>query len=399
MLYKSENIMIFAMLKRYQELVPPYFLVRSLILTSTGIIVMACVYAELVKAIDTSSFILSLALLYPVLFISSYLYLTIFYPLRESNHYPNSAQHPILLLLSILNYGCAIALIEASKNAVDNLHVLTFLLALPAASTAGLRGWQAVLIISIANLTAGQVLLAQLDTSYFLQIASSQVLVYLLFNTMISEFKQKTIASINLAQLTATQNLLESRVAQETREAIARDLHDELGHLSTVISHNLNQYCYTHQNKDPLLINAMELTRKMSEQIRTLSHTWQEPVFDIKSALETLAHSIPRPHIVVDTEGFDGSCSASSGAILFRCCQEIITNSIRHSNASTLYILIMKSPTQYSISIEDNGSGKTQFKPGKGLNGIYSRVKQLGGKIDLALNTDGFRATLVIPAL
>ena len=156
MLYKSENIMIFAMLKRYQELVPPYFLVRSLILTSTGIIVMACVYAELVKAIDTSSFILSLALLYPVLFISSYLYLTIFYPLRESNHYPNSAQHPILLLLSILNYGCAIALIEASKNAVDNLHVLTFLLALPAASTAGLRGWQAVLIISIAKTIAAQ---------------------------------------------------------------------------------------------------------------------------------------------------------------------------------------------------------------------------------------------------
>lgn len=399
MLYKNENILLLIMLKRFYELVPAYFLIRTLILTGTGVVVIICVYWELFSALKANRAALLIALIYPVLFLSSYLYLAVIYPLLESNRYPEPAQHPILLLLSLLNYCCAIALIEATQYAVDNLHVAAFLLALPAASTAGLRSWQAAMILVGANLVASQVLLPQLDSLYFLQIISSQILVYLLFNTMINEFKQKTISNLHLAQLNATQQLLESRVEQETRESIARDLHDELGHLSTVISHNLNQYCHTQNNHDPLLMNAMALIRKMSEQIRTLSHTWQEPVFDIKNALNMLGQSIPRPEIIVDTDGFDGTCSASSGSILFRCCQEIITNSIRHSNASTLYILIMKSPTQYSVSIEDNGSGKSSFVQGKGLHGISSRVAQLGGKVDMALNTDGFKAKLVIPAL
>ena len=246
---------------------------------------------------------------------------------------------------------------------------------------------------------AAVLLLPKLNSLFLLQILSSQVLVYLLFSTMIGEFRQKTIANINLAQFNSMQQLLQTQVEQQTREAIARDLHDELGHLSTVISHNLSQYCYTHHNTDPLLQNAMSLTRKMSEQIRSLSHTWQVPVFDIKAALMGLANNIPRPSIEVDLDGFDGTCSAASGEILLRCCQEIITNSMRHSNASKLQILIMKSPTRFSVSIEDNGTGKTGLTPGKGLGGIRARVLQLGGHVDLVLDADGFRAQLMVPAV
>lgn len=388
------------MLMRLAELVPADFMIKTLALTATGLIVITCVYLELFGGPNEAApLTLLLALLYPVLFLAAYLYLTILYPLRESVSFPQTRQHPTLLLLSILNYLCAIALLQQGMPYSNAPHVILFLLALPAAATSGLLLWQAAIIIVSANLIAGFLLLPAVSALFFLQILSSQLLVYLLFNSLINEFRQKTIANINLAQLHATQRLLEARVELETRESIARDLHDELGHLSTVISNNLNQYCHINSNRDPLLINAMDLTRKMSGQIRHLSHTWQQPSFDIKAALAMLAENIPRPDIFIDLEGFDGLCSATCGETLFRCCQELITNSMKHSNASRLYIMIIKSPTQFSVSVEDNGSNNGHLVPGSGLSGIHSRVTKLGGNSDLKLTPDGFRAQLTIPAL
>ena len=128
------------------------------------------------------------------------------------------------------------------------------------------------------------------------------------------------------------------------------------------------------------------------------------PISDDLSILSepiTLAngHVIPNRMVIQPLEGFDGTCSATNGEILFRCCQEMITNSMRHSNATKLQILIMKSPTRFSVSIEDNGTGKAGLTPGKGLGGIRSRVLQLGGQVELVLDTEGFRAQLMVPAL
>lgn len=399
MLYVNKEHSLKPMQKHLSQLIPPYFIARSAALTATGIVVLICVYRELFSNPFSGTFTLLAALLYPILFLGAYLYLSLIFPMRELKRFPHPAQHPVLILLSILNYACAIFLVSNGSSTAENLPVLAFLLALPAATASGLPLWQAVSIICVSNLFAVSLLLSKLGHLFLLQIISSQVLVYLLFNTMINEFRQKTIANINLAQLHATQCLLESRVQQQTKEAIARDLHDELGHLSTVISHNLNQYCHTHQNTDPLLQNAMVLTRKMSEQVRSLSHTWQAPVFDIKAAIMGLADNIPRPTIEVDLDGFDGTCSAASGEILFRCCQEIITNSMRHSNATKLQILIMKSPTRFSVSVEDNGRGKSGLTLGKGLDGIRSRILQLGGQVDMTLDTEGFRAQMRVPAV
>ncbi|RLT99378.1 sensor histidine kinase [Ketobacter sp.] len=393
---------------------PAYFLARALALSGTGLVVMGCAYVALYPALEASLFegsahlTLTLpALLFVPLFLSSFLYLMLIFPQRELKHFPRRVQHPLLLLLSALNYVSAIALIHAAygpslvaaTNPYTNPFAVGFLLALPAGTLSGLPSRQALALLGGANLMAWLLLQPLLGTLFLLQMLSSQLLVYLLFNGLIHEFRQKTIANTQLAQLHTTQQLLESRAQQETREAIARDLHDELGHLSTAISHNLNQYCYLNQSQDPLLRNALALTQKMATQIRSLSHNWQAPVFDVKAALLELAHTIPRPSIEVDTEGFDGRCSAVSGETLFRVCQEIITNSIRHSNASQLQIMILKSPSRFSVSVEDNGSGQNGLQAGKGLQGIQARVSQLGGQVDMALTPEGFRAQLTIPCV
>lgn len=385
--------------QRLSQLVPATFIARSIGLVATGLVIITCAYLTLFEHGWPGGIILFLAVAYPLLFLSTYLYLVLIYPVRELLSFPNRTQNPLLFLLSASTYLSAIALIYFAQYATEDLYILVFLLAIPAGSTSGLRLFQAMGLMVCANVLSAFMLLPQLNGLYFIQILSGQLLAYSLFDAMLNEFRQKTIANTNLAQLKATQNLLESRVEQETREAIARDLHDELGHLSTVISHNLSQYCFTYNSTDPLLKNAMDVSRKMTEQIRSLTHSWQEPVFDIKAALTDLASTIPRPSIEVDIEGFDGTCSANSGAILFRCCQELITNSIRHSNATQLQILIMKSPSRFSICIEDNGTGKSVLTLGKGLSGIRSRIQQLGGQIELALSNEGFRAQMMIPAL
>ncbi len=385
--------------QRLTQLIPTVFLARLGGLVVTGLVVILCAYLTLFESGWPSGIVLVLAVVYPLLFLITYLYLTLIYPVKELLNFPNRTQHPLLFLLSASTYLSSIALIYVAPYSPDTLYMVVFILAIPAGSTSGLGFYQAMGLMICANLLSALMLLPQLNGLYFLQILSGQVLGYTLFDAMLNEFRQKTIANTNLAQLQATQKLLESRVEQETREAIARDLHDELGHLSTVISHNLSEYCFTHHSADPLLKNAMDVSRRMTEKIRSLSHSWQEPVFDIKAALTHLAATIPRPNIEVDIDGFDGTCSATSGAILFRCCQELITNSIRHSNATQLQILIIKSPSRFSVCVEDNGTGKSDLTLGKGLSGIHSRILQLGGKIDLTLCSEGFRAQMMIPAL
>jgi signal transduction histidine kinase len=70
---------------------------------------------------------------------------------------------------------------------------------------------------------------------------------------------------------------------------------------------------------------------------------------------------------------------------LFRMCQELLNNSIRHGNASHVYIQVINHGDSIVLMVEDDGVG---FDPknttrGSGLRNIWSRSAVFDGIVDI----------------
>ena len=72
---------------------------------------------------------------------------------------------------------------------------------------------------------------------------------------------------------------------------------------------------------------------------------------------------------------------------IFRIVQELITNVIKHAEASEIIVHLTSFEDHINIMVEDNGKG---FDPsiikdndGMGLASIIKRVEHLGGNVDI----------------
>ena len=72
--------------------------------------------------------------------------------------------------------------------------------------------------------------------------------------------------------------------------------------------------------------------------------------------------------------------------VLYRVIQECVNNVMKHANATTLDISLIRDKDGISGTIEDNGKGfdtsdKEQYK-GIGLRNIITRIEYLKGSVD-----------------
>jgi signal transduction histidine kinase len=72
---------------------------------------------------------------------------------------------------------------------------------------------------------------------------------------------------------------------------------------------------------------------------------------------------------------------------LFRMIQEILTNAIKHAEASEITVSLTQDEDSINIIIEDNGKGfnakNIAKKEGMGLNNITKKVEQLNGTFNI----------------
>lgn len=77
---------------------------------------------------------------------------------------------------------------------------------------------------------------------------------------------------------------------------------------------------------------------------------------------------------------------------------EIVTNSIKHSKASTILLSIVINENNISIQVMDNGIGCVKLKKGNGLKGIETRIELVKGTISYSSGKDeGFTYNIKIP--
>src|SRR5260370_16131731 len=66
---------------------------------------------------------------------------------------------------------------------------------------------------------------------------------------------------------------------------------------------------------------------------------------------------------------------------ILRCVKEVMTNTLRHSNAKNLWIRIEKTNSDIEVRVRDDGRGTKSIEMGTGLLGMRKRLERIGGSI------------------
>ena len=211
----------------------------------------------------------------------------------------------------------------------------------------------------------------------------------------ISESKRIELAlDSSRGQLRELSAHLES-VREEEKARIAREVHDELGQMLTVLKLETSMCELAYADLDPGLrerLNSMKkLIAQLFQLVRDVATALRPPILDagICSAIEWQARRFEArtqiPCLVQVPEHLP-PLSAAKEVGLFRILQEALTNVIRHAQAQTVELTLSVQGKELCLSISDDGQG---FEPSAGrpasfgLVGMRERVLMLGGTLSL----------------
>ncbi|NBA97734.1 PAS domain S-box protein [Pseudomonas sp. R5(2019)] len=184
-------------------------------------------------------------------------------------------------------------------------------------------------------------------------------------------------------------------VREEEKARIAREVHDELGQMLTVLKLETSMCELAYAHLDPGLnerLNSMKrLIAQLFQLIRDVATALRPPILDagIGSAIEWQARRFEaRTHIPCLVQVPDNlpALSDAKAIGLFRILQEALTNVMRHAQAHTVHISLKLDGSMLCLTISDDGCGfaaSTSRPTSFGLVGMRERVLMLGGSLEL----------------
>ncbi|QKE65597.1 transporter substrate-binding domain-containing protein [Aquipseudomonas campi] len=212
----------------------------------------------------------------------------------------------------------------------------------------------------------------------------------------ISENKQIELQlAESRAQLRDLSAHLES-VREEEKARIAREVHDELGQVLTVLKLETSMCELAYGELDGGLRERLESMKKLIanlfQLVRDVATALRPPILDagIASAIEWQARRFEArsqiPCLVEVPEQQLPALSDAKAIGLFRVLQEALTNVLRHAQAHTVAVRLSVEGDQLCLSVSDDGRG---FDPQAaraqsfGLVGMRERVLMLGGTLQI----------------
>ena len=179
------------------------------------------------------------------------------------------------------------------------------------------------------------------------------------------------------------------------RNRIAREIHDNVGHLLTRALFQISalQVIQT-DNQEPLALIKTTLEDAMTN-IRASVHDLHDDALDLQLELQKIIEAFPACLVTLRYE-----CSPVPPAIHYcfiAVAKEALSNIARHSNATQAQISVLEHPALYQMVIQDNGAaGAKSSQPGIGLQSIEERVTALQGVFRIQQD-HGYRLFISIP--
>jgi signal transduction histidine kinase len=184
---------------------------------------------------------------------------------------------------------------------------------------------------------------------------------------------------------------------EKERQRLANDLHDSVG--ATLAAAKL-QFHHLSQNRDKKDGSMEELFQKTGQlldhaysEVRNMAHVKNNGVIaknGLLPAIQKLAKSASNVHglsIEVEDYGLDKRLDNALEIAIFRIVQELVTNIMKHAQATKASIAINQYEDTFNLIVEDNGRGfdarHLPQKEGMGLASIEKRVEHLEGSMEV----------------
>jgi signal transduction histidine kinase len=207
--------------------------------------------------------------------------------------------------------------------------------------------------------------------------------------------------------------LLKSQVEVQERlmQNIAGDLHDNIGPLLSLTSITLSSIAAEnpHQEKiqtaGELTISAIRELRRLSKKVSSQERMKKSLGQAISFELEWLEKDAAFKIQFQDNTTYSNKEYADKELILFRLFQEILSNIIKHAQATVITIILDQVPGLLSLNVKDNGKGfipedKMTNGAGMGLFNIGKRAQMMEGTLAITSNPGaGTEIVVSIPYL
>lgn len=230
------------------------------------------------------------------------------------------------------------------------------------------------------------------------------------FNIMIDHLKTSNDNLINSQrQLQMLSTHLQTAIEEE-RLYIAREVHDELGQMLTVLKIDIAMLKNNvTQSKTLDMINSiLETIDNAIKSVHKILYELRPTTLDnlgIADTIEFQASQLQKRMGIITTTIIsprDIVINNTQSTIIYRIFQEGITNIIRHSKAARVRIKLIKQDNTIELVLSDNGIGISKDKLSHvksiGLLGMKERVRPVGGSIKIrGIKDIGTTIKLVIP--
>jgi signal transduction histidine kinase len=195
-------------------------------------------------------------------------------------------------------------------------------------------------------------------------------------------------ARIN-AELVSTRELLRESTKLGERMRISRELHDSVGHHLTALCLYLEAALNSPADQAAHGIRQAQVSaRDALEEVRSVVSAAQggEDIH-LHSALRLLAERIPRVRLNLSIPEELRITDATRANSILRCVQEITTNTLKHSDATNLWISLRLKDGGIEIEAHDDGHAPREAEAGFGLSAMRQRFEELGGSVSFETAT------------
>ena len=227
---------------------------------------------------------------------------------------------------------------------------------------------------------------------------------------LVEEFHRLDLASKEQQFLLNQQNLtlineqnltLDLGIAEE-RNRIARDIHDNVGHLlsSSLIQIGALQVINHDENLEkPLeLLNAT--VKEGMDTIRESVHNLHDDSLNLKQSLVQIVDNFQECPIEL-TYTITSPLSSTLKIDFLMIIRESLANVMKHSQSSNVILEIIEQPGFYRVRIKDNGVSaefhKNPVEIGMGLASMKERITKQSGRLTAERLIDGFQVLAIVP--
>ncbi len=206
-------------------------------------------------------------------------------------------------------------------------------------------------------------------------------------------------------------------IQEQVKKDIARDLHDEIGtRLATLklytarLAHYAGDLPEPRSLKEAMFSIVNETISDVRNLLRKLNPKTLEQYGYLAAVEELLdrvnASSSLRANLILDNPppaaDSPDRLPADTELMLYRITQELVSNTLKHANATRLELAVRQDANRLYLTYHDNGRGfdpvrQLQANVGLGIGNIESRVAMLSGSIAWNVAPPGILVNIDIP--